>query len=54
MKVHRIDAATEVRSRIRWIGARWLARAWLRAAWLLATRLDLRESVGMGRGRDGA
>jgi hypothetical protein len=40
-----IDAGTEVRSRIQWIGWRWLLRAWGRALRLYITNPATRQSI---------
>ena len=45
MKIHQVDARTEVKSRIRWIGWRWLLRAWGRALRLYITNPEIRQSI---------
>ncbi len=40
-----IDASTEVKSRIQWIGWRWLLRAWGRALRLYITNPAIRQSI---------
>jgi SAM-dependent methyltransferase len=45
VKVRRVDAAVEVRRRMRWIGLSWLIRAWGRAAYLYATKPAIRHSI---------
>lgn len=53
VKMRRVDAAVEVRSRMRWIGLRWLVRAWGRAAFLYVTKPAIRHSFSavFGGGR---
>jgi arsenite methyltransferase len=45
VRTRQIDARTEVRSRIQWIGWQWLLRAWGRALRLYATNPTIRESI---------
>ena len=45
VKTHQIDARTEVKSRIQWIGWRWLLRAWGRALRLYITNPAIRQSI---------
>lgn len=45
VKLRRIDAALEVRTRIRWIGLPWLVRAWGRGIYLYATKPEIRPAV---------
>ena len=40
-----IDARTEVKRRIEWIGWRWLVRAWGRALRLVITNPAIRQSI---------
>jgi arsenite methyltransferase len=44
-KVCQVDARTEVRSRIRWIGWRWLLGAWGRGLRLYVTNPAIRRSI---------
>ncbi len=45
IRSHQIDASTEVKSRIQWIGWRWLLRAWGRALRLYITNPAIRQSI---------
>jgi arsenite methyltransferase len=45
VRIHEMDARTEVKSRIRWIGWRWLLRAWGRALRLYITNPAIRQSI---------
>ena len=45
MKVCPVDARTEVKSRIRWIGWRWLLGAWGRGLRLYITNPAVRQSI---------
>ena len=45
VKVCQVDARTEVKSRIQWIGWRWLIRAWGRALRLFITDPKIRQSI---------
>jgi SAM-dependent methyltransferase len=45
VQTRQIDASTEVRSRIEWIGWRWLLRAWGRALRLCITNPSIRQSI---------
>lgn len=53
VKLRKVDAVVEVRSRMRWIGFWWLVRAWGRAVYLYLTRPVIRHSIGsvMGGGK---
>jgi ubiquinone/menaquinone biosynthesis C-methylase UbiE len=42
---HRVDASTEMKSRIQWIGWRWLVRAWGRALRLYFTNPAVRQAI---------
>ncbi len=46
LKLRRVDAAVEVRSRMRWIGFRWLVRAWGRVVYLSLTKPAMRHAFG--------
>jgi arsenite methyltransferase len=45
VRVHQVDASTEVKSRMAWIGWRWLVRAWGRALRLYVTNPGIRQSI---------
>lgn len=45
VKICRVDARTEVKSRVRWIGWRWLLRAWGRGLRLYITNPAIRQSI---------
>jgi len=45
VKICQVDAHTEVKSRIRWIGWRWILRAWGRALRLYVTNPAVRQSI---------
>ncbi len=45
VKLYRIDARTEIRDRIRWVGWRWAVRAWGRLLRLYITEPTLRQSL---------
>lgn len=45
VKICQVDARTEVKSRIQWIGWRWLLRAWGRALRLYITNPAVRQSI---------
>jgi arsenite methyltransferase len=45
VKICQVDARTEVKSRIQWIGWRWILRAWGRALRLYVTNPAVRQSV---------
>jgi ubiquinone/menaquinone biosynthesis C-methylase UbiE len=45
LKTYQVDARTEVKSRIQWIGWRWLLRAWGRALRLYITNPAVRQSI---------
>jgi ubiquinone/menaquinone biosynthesis C-methylase UbiE len=45
VKICQVDANTEVKSRIQWIGWRWLLRAWGRALRLYITNPAIRQSI---------
>jgi arsenite methyltransferase len=45
VRTHKVDARTEIKSRIRWIGWRWLLRAWGRALRLSITNPAVRRSM---------
>jgi len=45
VQTRQIDASTEVKSRIQWIGWRWLLRAWGRALRLYITNPAIRQSI---------
>ena len=45
VKICRVDARTEVKSRIQWIGWRWLLRAWGRGLRLYLTSPAIRQSI---------
>jgi hypothetical protein len=45
VKVCQVDARTEVKSRIRWIGWRWLLGAWGRGLRLYITNPAVRQSI---------
>lgn len=45
VRTHQIDARSEVKSRMQWIGWRWLLRAWGRALRLYITRPAIRQSI---------
>jgi SAM-dependent methyltransferase len=45
VKVCQVDARTEVKSRIQWIGWRWILRAWGRALRLYVTNPAVRQSI---------
>lgn len=45
VKICQVDARTEVKSRIQWIGWRWLLRAWGRALRLYITNPAIRQSI---------
>ena len=45
VKTHQVDARTEVKSRIQWIGWRWLVRAWGRALRLYVANPAIRQSI---------
>ncbi len=45
--IRRLDAAVEVRSRLRWIGLPWFARAMGRSVYLLATKPEIRRAYGI-------
>ena len=45
VKTHQVDARTEVKSRIQWIGWQWLLRAWGRALRLYITNTAIRQSI---------
>lgn len=45
VKTHQVDARTEVKSRIQWIGWRWLVRAWGRALRLYVGNPAIRQSI---------
>jgi len=53
IRLRKVDAVVEVRSRMRWIGFWWLVRAWGRALRLYVTKPEIRRSIGsvMGGGR---
>lgn len=42
---HRVDAGTEMKSRIQWIGWRWLVRAWGRALRLYLSNPAVRQAI---------
>jgi len=45
VRICQVDARTEVKSRIQWIGWRWLLRAWGRALHLYITNPAIRQSI---------
>lgn len=45
VRIHQVDARTEVRSRIEWIGWPWLLRAWGRALRLYVSNPKIRQSI---------
>jgi len=45
VKICQVDARTEVKSRIQWIGWRWILRAWGRALRLYVTNPAVRQSI---------
>jgi SAM-dependent methyltransferase len=45
VKLTRVDAGAEVKSRIEWIGWRWLLKAWGRVLWLVISQPAARHSV---------
>jgi ubiquinone/menaquinone biosynthesis C-methylase UbiE len=45
VKTHEVDARTELKSRIQWIGWRWLVRAWGRALRLYVGNPAIRQSI---------
>ena len=45
VQTRQMDASTEIRSRIQWIGWRWLLRAWGRALRLYITNPAIRQSI---------
>jgi len=45
VQTRQIDASTEVKGRIQWIGWRWLLRAWGRALRLYITNPSIRQSI---------
>jgi ubiquinone/menaquinone biosynthesis C-methylase UbiE len=45
VRICQVDARTEVKSRIQWIGWRWLLRAWGRALRLYITNPAIRQSI---------
>jgi len=45
VKICQVDARTEVKSRIQWIGWRWLLRAWGRGLRLYITNPAIRQSI---------
>jgi SAM-dependent methyltransferase len=45
VKIRQVDARTEVRSRIQWIGWRWLLGAWGRGLRLYITKPAVRQSI---------
>jgi len=45
VRAYRVDAAREVRGRMRWIGMCWLVRGWARAVWTYATQPSLRQAL---------
>jgi arsenite methyltransferase len=45
VRICQVDARTEVKSRIRWIGWRWLLRAWGRALRLYITNPAIMQSI---------
>ncbi len=51
VRTHQIDAGTEMKSRIEWIGWRWLLRAWGRALRLYITNPTIRQSIKETRRR---
>ena len=45
VRIHEIDARTELKSRIQWIGWRWILRAWGRLLPLYVTNPAVRQSI---------
>jgi ubiquinone/menaquinone biosynthesis C-methylase UbiE len=45
VKICRVDARTEVKSRVRWVGWRWLLGAWGRGLRLYITNPAIRQSI---------
>jgi ubiquinone/menaquinone biosynthesis C-methylase UbiE len=45
VRICQVDASTEVKSRIQWIGWRWLLRAWGRGLRLYITNPSIRQSI---------
>jgi len=45
VEICQVDASTEVKSRVRWIGWRWLLRAWGRGLRLYVTNPAIRQSI---------
>lgn len=45
VRTYQVDAASELKSRIQWIGWRWLLRAWGRALRLVITNPAIRQSI---------
>jgi len=45
VRTFQVDARTELKSRIQWIGWRWLLRAWGRAFRLYFTHPEIRQSI---------
>lgn len=45
IEIRRVDARTEIRSRIQWIGWRWILGAWRRALWISLTNPAMRQSI---------
>jgi ubiquinone/menaquinone biosynthesis C-methylase UbiE len=45
VRTHQIDARTEIKSRLQWIGWRWILRAWGRALRLYLTNSAIRQSI---------
>lgn len=45
VQTRQVDASTEVKGRMAWIGGRWLVRAWGRALRLYVTNPGIRQSI---------
>ncbi|HUW95486.1 MAG TPA: class I SAM-dependent methyltransferase [Anaerolineae bacterium] len=45
VEIRQVDASTETKSRVRWIGWRWLLRAWARGLRLYLTNPAIRQSI---------
>ena len=48
VRTYRVDAGTELKSRVQWIGWPWLIRAWGRALRLYITTPAIRQSIKSG------
>lgn len=45
VRIHEVEARSEVQSRLRWIGWRWLLRAWVRGLRLYISNPAIRQSI---------